>query len=110
DLRAARKRSAGQSVRWTRLGPGLPRLSGERTKAFTLPAKFAITNLNAMGALEISGNTAGRVTNKGMEGLAITPDGKTLVGADSASPRSVRRPASRSCTSSTRSSRTTSAP
>ena len=25
-------------------------------------------------------NTSGRVTNKGMEGLAITPDGKTLVG------------------------------
>jgi hypothetical protein len=57
------------------------RLSGERTNVFTLPAKFAITNLNAMGAVEISGNTAGRVTNKGMEGLAITPDGRTLVGA-----------------------------
>jgi hypothetical protein len=26
-------------------------------------------------------NVVGRVTNKGMEGLAITPDGKTLVGA-----------------------------
>jgi hypothetical protein len=33
-----------------------------------------------MGAAEISGNTTGRVANKGMEGLAITPDGKTLVG------------------------------
>lgn len=31
--------------------------------------------------MEISGNTAGRVANKGMEGLAITPDGRTLVGA-----------------------------
>jgi len=57
------------------------RLSGERTKVFTLPAKFAVTNPSAMGAVEISGNTAGRVANKGMEGLAITPDGKTLVGA-----------------------------
>jgi len=28
-----------------------------------------------MGAAEISGNTTGRVANKGMEGLAITPDG-----------------------------------
>jgi len=27
-----------------------------------------------------SGNTVGRVANKGMEGLAITPDGRTLVG------------------------------
>ena len=29
---------------------------------------------------EIPGNTSGRTDNKGMEGLAITPDGKTLVG------------------------------
>src|SRR5262249_31815654 len=29
---------------------------------------------------ESSGNTSGRVANKGMEGLAITPDGKMLVG------------------------------
>jgi hypothetical protein len=57
------------------------RLSGERTKVFTLPAKFAVSNVSAMGGVEISGNTAGRVANKGMEGLAITPDGKTLVGA-----------------------------
>lgn len=33
-----------------------------------------------MGSVEISGNISGRVANKGMEGLAITPDGKTLVG------------------------------
>lgn len=57
------------------------RLTGRRTRAFTLPPKFAISNLNSVGALEISGNTTGRVTNKGMEGLAITPDGDTLVGA-----------------------------
>ena len=57
------------------------RLTGERTKVFTLPAKFGVTNLSAMGNVEISGNTVGRVANKGMEGLAITPDGKTLVGA-----------------------------
>jgi hypothetical protein len=33
-----------------------------------------------MGAVEIDNNTSGRVANKGMEGLAITPDGRTLVG------------------------------
>jgi hypothetical protein len=33
-----------------------------------------------MGAVEIASNTTGRVANKGMEGLAITPDGRTLVG------------------------------
>jgi hypothetical protein len=43
-------------------------------------AKFAVTNLSPVGNTEISGNTAGRVANKGREGLAITPDGKTLVG------------------------------
>ena len=33
-----------------------------------------------MDAAEIGNNTSGRVANKGMEGLAITPDGNTLVG------------------------------
>ena len=56
------------------------RATGKRLRAFALPSHFAIPNLYAQGATEISGNTAGRVTNKGMEGLAITPDGKTLVG------------------------------
>jgi hypothetical protein len=56
------------------------RATGERIKTFALPGNFGITNLNSQGSLEISGNTSGRVANKGMEGLAITPDGKTLVG------------------------------
>ena len=56
------------------------RFTGERIRAFALPDNVAIANLNSVGANEISGNTSGRVTNKGMEGLAITPDGKTLVG------------------------------
>ena len=57
------------------------RLTGERTRAFALPKKFAVANLSAMGAVEISGNTVGRIANKGMEGLAITPNGRMLVGA-----------------------------
>jgi hypothetical protein len=56
------------------------RRSGERVKAFKLPNELAATNLSANGDTEIGGNTVGRVANKGMEGLAITPDGKTLVG------------------------------
>ncbi|MEI8210050.1 MAG: esterase-like activity of phytase family protein [Methylococcales bacterium] len=56
------------------------RSSGKRIKAFTLPAYYAISNLNSIGAKEISGNTSGRIANKGMEGLAITPSGTTLVG------------------------------
>lgn len=56
------------------------RATGARTKTFTLPDSFAINSLASTGATEISGNSSGRVANKGMEGLAITPDGKTLVG------------------------------
>ena len=57
------------------------RATGQRIQTFTLPANLAVANLSPVGATEISGNTQGRAANKGMEGLAITPDGKTLVGA-----------------------------
>jgi hypothetical protein len=40
-----------------------------------------VTKLAAVGNDEISENTAGRVANKGMENLAISPDGDTLFGA-----------------------------
>ncbi|MDL2356303.1 MAG: esterase-like activity of phytase family protein [Pseudomonadota bacterium] len=57
------------------------RATGQRIASFALPANLGIGKLRAQGALEISDNLAGgRVSNKGMEGLAITPDGKTLVG------------------------------
>lgn len=56
------------------------RATGARLKAFALPDNLAISHLASQGSAEISGNTSGRVANKGMEGLAITPDGKTLVG------------------------------
>jgi Esterase-like activity of phytase len=57
------------------------RATGERIKSFALPANLAIANQSAVGNTEIANNTSnGRVTNKGMEGLAITPDGSMLVG------------------------------
>jgi hypothetical protein len=56
------------------------RASGARLKSFALPANLAVATLSASGEAEIAGNAIGRVANKGMEGLAITPDGKTLVG------------------------------
>jgi hypothetical protein len=58
------------------------RATGERIKSFTLPNNLAVSHLSSSGDAEISGlgNTIGRVANKGMEGLAITPDGKQLVG------------------------------
>jgi hypothetical protein len=56
------------------------RRTGKRIAIFTLPGIFAIRNVSSMGGNEIHGNMSGRVSNKGMEGLAITPDGRTLVG------------------------------
>jgi len=49
------------------------RATGQRIKSFQLPANLYVNNLSPQGAVEISGNTSGRVANKGMEGLAITP-------------------------------------
>ena len=56
------------------------RASGKRIRSYTLPANLAVTLLSSQGNTEISSNTVGRIANKGMEGLAITPDGHTLVG------------------------------
>jgi uncharacterized repeat protein (TIGR01451 family) len=56
------------------------RATGQRLRSYQLPDHFAISHLAPVGAVEIATNTVGRVTNKGMEGLAITPDGSTLVG------------------------------
>ena len=56
------------------------RYTGRRLRAFSLPDNLFVTNLQPVGNDEISGNTRGRTANKGMEGLAITPDGKKLVG------------------------------
>jgi hypothetical protein len=56
------------------------RATGRRNQVITLPDKFAISLLSSKGDVEIADNPVGRVANKGMEGLAITPDGTTLVG------------------------------
>jgi hypothetical protein len=56
------------------------RSTGLRLRTFQLPQDFFVTTLSPMGNTEIANNTSGRVANKGMEGLAITPDGRTLVG------------------------------
>lgn len=56
------------------------RNTGKRMRVFNLPSKFAVSNLSPVSDTEIKGNISGRVANKGMEGLAITPNGKTLIG------------------------------
>ena len=64
----------------TNMAPASTSSIGERARVLRLPANLAVAKKAPTGAAEISGNTAGRVANKGMEGLAITPDGKTLFG------------------------------
>jgi hypothetical protein len=61
------------------------RSTGLRTRTFTLPANLAVANPGPTTTSETAGNTSGRVANKGMEGLAITPDGTKLVGIMQAS-------------------------
>lgn len=56
------------------------RATGKLVRTYELPANLDIANLSPRVNDEIANNTSGRTTNKGMEGLAITPDGKTLVG------------------------------
>jgi hypothetical protein len=56
------------------------RTTGQRIRSFTLPSNLYVANQRPVGSAEISGNTSGRTANKGMEGLALTPDGRTLVG------------------------------
>lgn len=85
DPEAIRVSADGKSVFITdEYGPYVyqfSRTTGKFIKAFNLPSHFAVSKLSAQGDLvEIPGNTSGRTANKGMEGLAITPDGKYLVG------------------------------
>lgn len=57
------------------------RKTGLRTGVYALPESFAALHLSANGDEEIAANSVGRVANKGMEGLAISPDGTALYGA-----------------------------
>ena len=61
------------------------RATGQVIKTFALPSNLYVATQSPQGAVETSSNTSGRTDNKGMEGLALTPDGKTLVGIMQAS-------------------------
>ena len=56
------------------------RATGRRVRAYNLPSYYAVAKPGPVGVTETSSNTSGRTDNKGMESLAITPDGNTLVG------------------------------
>ncbi|HKD04830.1 MAG TPA: esterase-like activity of phytase family protein [Bryobacteraceae bacterium] len=84
DSESIRVSNDGQTVYISdEYGPyiyGFDRSTGRRTRFFKMPDNFYVPLCSPIGANEIANNTVGRTANKGMEGLAITPDGKTLVG------------------------------
>jgi hypothetical protein len=53
---------------------------GHLIRRFDVPAKFRIAMPSGDPNEELLGNKSGRQANRGMEGLAISPDGKTLFG------------------------------
>jgi len=53
---------------------------GNIIRRIDVPAKFRIAKPNADPNEELLKNTSGRQANRGMEGLAISPDGRTLFG------------------------------
>lgn len=54
--------------------------NGNEIGQLALPPGFQISNPGPTATYEAANNTTGRTTNRGMEGLAISPDGNTLVG------------------------------
>ena len=53
---------------------------GHLLRRIEVPSKFFIPNPSSDPNAELLGNAAGRQGNRGMEGLAISPDGTTLFG------------------------------
>ena len=56
------------------------RATGRRVRSYVLPRNLAVAHPSAMGRRETASNAQGRAGNQGIEGLAITPDGRMLVG------------------------------
>lgn len=82
DPEGVRVGPAGQVYISDEYGPHLLEFdsSGRWIRDLPVPSRFQIKHPHADPAKELAGNKSGRVPNKGMEGLAITPDGKKLVG------------------------------
>jgi len=53
---------------------------GHLIRRLSIPEKFLIANASSDPNAELLGNVAGRQANRGMEGLAISPTGRTLFG------------------------------
>lgn len=53
---------------------------GNLVRRIEVPSKFFIANPSSIANNELTGNSSGRQANRGMEGLAISPDGQYLFG------------------------------
>ncbi|HEY3039120.1 MAG TPA: esterase-like activity of phytase family protein [Pyrinomonadaceae bacterium] len=53
---------------------------GHLLRRIAVPSRFLISNPSSDPTAELLNNTSGRQGNRGMEGLAISPDGTTLFG------------------------------
>jgi len=53
---------------------------GNIVRRIEIPSKFSILNPSGDPTAELRNNSQGRQANRGMEGLAISPDGSTLFG------------------------------
>jgi hypothetical protein len=54
--------------------------SGKRLRSLPVPNKYLIDYPSITPGVELANNVAGRQSNRGMEGLAISPDGSKLYG------------------------------
>jgi hypothetical protein len=84
DPEAIRVGAAGTVYISDEYGPyvyGFDPSTGQRVQTVGVPANFQIANPNPVGANELPpGNASGRQANRGMEGLASSPDGTKLYG------------------------------
>ena len=82
DPEGIRVSSAGTVYISDEYGPAISEFDrqGNLVQRIDVPDDFAIATPSADPTAELLGNTSGRQANRGMEGLAISPDGTTLFG------------------------------
>lgn len=82
DPEGARLSAAGTLFVSDEYGPHVMEFdaAGKLIRELPMPKRFRVRRPHAEPAKELADNKHGRAPNKGMEGLAITPDGRKLVG------------------------------